>query len=167
MPTWQTTWHVASVKLLIVETWFIFLINERGLRKRGKSGWVTGIATSTTQGAPASALQTAPWQRPPPPGVPLGWVQPAFASSLLSPSGLSSRDSSPSDGHTLQLSVFLWKQPMLFNSNDKINNYSQRCLFKAYDVLGTVPSSLNTLTHLILFKMSFLISIFVHHVLVW
>lgn len=41
---------------------------------------------------------------------------------------------------------------MLFNSNDKINNYSQRCLFKACDVPGTVPSALNTLTHLILFK---------------
>ena len=75
-------------------------------------------------------------------------------------------DSPPPDGHTLQARVILWKQPMLFNPNDKINNYSQRCLFKAYDVPGTVSSALNTLTHLILFKMSFLISIFVHHVLV-
>lgn len=75
-------------------------------------------------------------------------------------------DSPPPDGHTLQSRVILWKQPMLFNPNDKINNYSQRCSFKAYDVPGTVPSALNTLTHLILFKMSFLISIFVRHVLV-
>ena len=119
------------------------------MRKRGKSWGSYGSRLLHNMGAPASALQTAPWQRHPLPWVPLGWVQPAFASSLLSSSGLSRMDSPPPDGHTLQSRVILWKQPMLFNPNDKINNYSQRCLFKAYDVPGTVSSALNTLTHLI------------------